>query len=97
LSAHRLGTARAIGSIAPRLIHAKVDRRRLRPSGVTDFYAANVTTAGGFLVTATGFADFERAAISKIGREVSNVPEPGTLALAGLAIAGLGFGTRRRG
>ena len=67
------------------------------PSGVSDTYNANVRPGNGFLVTATGFAAFERAAIAKIGQAINPRPEPGTRALGGPAIAGLGFGARRRG
>jgi hypothetical protein len=65
------------------------------PSGVTDFYTANVVTAGGFVVTATSFDDFESAATTKIGREIIGVPEPMSLTLFGLGLAGLGLIRRR--
>lgn len=65
--------------------------------GVTNWYNANVRTAGGFVVTASSFSQFEGAVLSKIGREISGtVPEPGTLALLGFGFAALGVARRRK-
>lgn len=50
---------------------------------------------GSFSVTVADFADFESALRTKIGRETGQVPEPGTLAVFGAALAGFGFLRRR--
>jgi Protein of unknown function (DUF1194)/PEP-CTERM motif len=51
----------------------------------------------GLDFTSVNFADFQSTLELKIRTETGQLPEPGTLALVGLAIAGLGFGARRRG
>jgi len=66
---------------------------------ITDFYSANVVTADGFVVTAAGFDDFQRAVEQKLSIETApggnDVPVPGTLALLGLGMFGLGAMRKR--
>ena len=64
--------------------------------GVSTWYDAHVRQ-GGFVISARGFEDFERAVVLKIGREIAGpVPEPSTLVLFFAGLAGMGWLLRRR-
>jgi hypothetical protein len=61
---------------------------------------ADLSFAGGpgsFTMTVANFADFEAALRLKITREIDGIPEPGTIALLGLGLVGIGgYAVRRR-
>lgn len=64
--------------------------------GVSTWYDAHVRQ-GGFVISASGFQDFERAVVLKIGREIAGpVPEPATLGLFCFGLAGIGLMLHRR-
>lgn len=69
----------------------------LGEAGLAAFYQNNIVGGtNAFLQTAANFQDFENAVIQKIGRELIQVPEPGSLALIGLALAAAGVASRRK-
>lgn len=66
-------------------------------SGLASYYENFVKGGtGGFTISASNFAEFGTAIERKLVREIGNtVPEPGSIALAGAALLGMGAARRR--
>ncbi len=65
--------------------------------GLDTYYANNIITAGGFVESAAGFADFTDAINRKLFRELGgDIPEPSTYALMATGLLGLAYFRRKK-
>lgn len=64
--------------------------------GGVGYYTDQLITSDGFAVAATNFAAFAPVVRDKIIREIQQVPEPGTLALLGIGLFGMGLARRKK-